>query len=149
MTPAQFWQIEMNNRQDRADRAAQQQQTLSNALANLGDAYSKSQQDQGKMQTSLTALNAMGNFAEQFGDQGVAFKNALGKELAALGKNPDRDKLAGVTMAFVPHYEALISNARTQSQYDAALDLARQKQALGLGGGTSGTAASNAITYQF
>jgi hypothetical protein len=45
MTPAQFWQIEMNNRQMQAEQAAQQQETLSNALANLGDAYAKSQEN--------------------------------------------------------------------------------------------------------
>lgn len=48
MTPAQFWQIEMNNRQMQAEQAAQQQQQIGNALSSIAEMYGEQESQKAK-----------------------------------------------------------------------------------------------------
>lgn len=48
MTPAQFWQIEMNNRQIQSEQAAQQQQQIGNALSSIAEMYGEQESQKAK-----------------------------------------------------------------------------------------------------
>ncbi|MFZ9959691.1 MAG: hypothetical protein ACO3GP_04810 [Candidatus Limnocylindrus sp.] len=126
MTPAQFWQIEMNNRQD---RAARQQETLSNALANLGDAYAKSQERTAKLEGIQATGSAMQAILPQYGQEGMALGKTLETELGKAGNNPD--KIAGTMMAFMPAVENLRSRFNENARIEGYKDLSDYKASLG------------------
>jgi hypothetical protein len=63
---------------------------------------------------------------------GMALGQALQAELGKAGNNPD--KMAGAMMAFMPAMENLQARYNQNAQYTQALQLARQKAALGGGG---------------
>lgn len=133
MTPAQFWQIEMNNRQMQAEQAAQQQETLSNAFAGLGGMLKESRENTAKLEGLAATGSAMQAILPQYGEEGIALGNALNEELGKAGKNAN--KMAGTYMAFMPAVENLQTRYNQNAQYTQALNLAKQKAALGIGGG--------------
>jgi hypothetical protein len=133
MTPAQFWEIEMNNRQDRAARAAQQQQQIGEAIGGIGGMLKESRENTAKLEGLAATGSAMQAILPQYGEEGIALANALNEELGKAGKNAN--KMAGTYMAFMPAVEGLRSRYNQNAQYTQALNLAKQKAALGIGGG--------------
>jgi hypothetical protein len=132
----------MNNA---ATMQLQGMQSLGNALSGLGSTYadsmSKARENAIKYDTAAGKIEAYRQNAD-----------ALGLDMAmldGLDKIKDPDKLHGHLAVIDSIAADNLSRRRTEAQYNAAFEYQRQKQALGLGGGTSGTAASNAITYQF
>lgn len=97
-------------------------QAVGDAISNISAMYMKKQEqnqaNQNKMEGSMTTLNAMNNLSGQYGERGAAFQSSLGKDLAALGEKPDPDKLAGLTMAYTPAFQSLISTDQTQATAD-------------------------------
>ncbi len=98
----------------------------------VGDAITKSQANTAKLQGIQATGSAMQAILPQYGEQGMALGQALQSELGKAGNNPD--KMAGAMMAFMPAMENLQSRYNQKAQYDSALELARQKAALGGGG---------------
>lgn len=125
-------------------------QSIGQGLAGLGggiggmvkDARDKTAKLEGIAATG-EALNAI---LPNYGKEGVALQTALQNELTKAGKNPD--KLAGAMMAFMPAVENLQSRFNQQSQFAAALELHRQKQALG-GSGSSTSGGGSSLTFGF
>lgn len=121
--------------QTRAEGMQNFGQSIGQGLAGLGggiggmvkDARDKTAKLEGIAATG-EALNAI---LPTYGKEGVAIQTALQGELTKAGNNPD--KLAGAMMAFMPAVENLQSRYNQQAQYTGALELARQKQALGYG----------------
>jgi hypothetical protein len=135
----------MNNRQMQAEQAAQQQQTLSNALANLGDAYAKSQERTAKLEGIQATGSAMQAILPQYGQEGMALGKALETELGKAGNNPD--KIAGTMMAFMPAVEGLQSRYNQAAQIEGYKDLADYKSSVGPG--TDTTAAPPKLDSNF
>ena len=97
-------------------------QAVADAISSMSSMYMqkqlRNQTEQNKMEGSMTTLNAMNNLSGQYGERGAAFQSSLGKDLAALGEKPDADKLSGLTMAYTPAFQSLISTDQTQAQAD-------------------------------
>jgi hypothetical protein len=123
MTPAQFWQIEMNNRQDRADRAAQQQQTLSNALANLGEGMTKARENAIKYDTAAGMLDT---YKENAGALGLDL-NMLGGMEQKYAKDPD--KLIGALTVVGKLAENKLDIQKAEATYAALGNAYTQKAA--------------------
>lgn len=122
-------------------------QSLGNAMQSLGEGIQKRREDAAKLQTSMSAGEAMMNLSQQFGPEGEQFRQSFTDSLTKAGNNPD--KIAGTVAAHTTYFDDLMARRRQQSQYDAALELARQKQALGLTGGSGSSSQSTGVTYQF
>lgn len=119
-------------------RAKEQQQMwqgisngVSNAASGLGEALDEVKANAIKYDTAAGMMDAYKQNA-----------GALGLDIAALdggaqkhAKNPD--KLLGYLTVMGKMAENNMAVQRQQAQYTGALELARQKQALGLGGGGS------------
>lgn len=99
----------------------------------IGGAIAKSQANTAKLQGIQATGSAMQAILPQYGDEGMALGQALQTELGKAGNNPD--KMAGAMMAFMPAMENLQSRFNQNAQYTQALNLAKQKAALGIGGG--------------
>jgi hypothetical protein len=127
MTPAQFWQIEMNNRQDRAARAAQQQQQIGEAIRGIGGMLKESRENTAKLEGLAATGSAMQAILPQYGEEGIALANALNEELGKAGKNAN--KMAGTYMAFMPAVEGLRSRFNENARIEGYKDLADYKSA--------------------
>ena len=99
----------------------------------IGGAIAKSQANTAKLQGIQATGSAMQAILPQYGEEGMALGQALQSELGKAGTNPD--KMAGAMMAFMPAMENLQSRFNQNNQYTQALNLAKQKAALGIGGG--------------
>jgi hypothetical protein len=122
-------------------------QGLGQGLSSLGSTYadsmSKARENAAKANTNLGVGEAIASIYRTYGTPEQYQDYITGLDRHA----KDQDKLSGYNSVHVQTANALMDMARTQSQAAAYLDLARQKAALG--GGTSGTAASTGLTYQF
>jgi hypothetical protein len=111
--------------------------TIGGAITSLAGgitrAISKSQANTAKLQGIQATGDALQAILPTYGEEGMALGAALTDQLGKAGTNPD--KLAGAMMAFMPAVQNLQSRYNQQAQYTGALNLAKQKQALGLGGG--------------
>lgn len=120
----------------------QAMQSLGQSFANLGDSFNDSLQQSRERTAKLEGLQATGqamqNILPQYGEEGMALANSLAQDLQKAGNNPD--KQAGVFMAYQPAVQNIQSRYNQQVQYDAALELHRQKQALGGSGGAGANA---------
>ena len=105
---------------------------VTSVASGIGGAIAKSQANTAKLQGIQATGSAMQAILPQYGEQGMALGQALQTELGKAGNNPD--KMAGAMMAFMPAMENLQSRYNQKAQYDSALELARQKAALGGGG---------------
>ena len=105
---------------------------VTSVASGIGGAIAKSQANTAKLQGIQATGSAMQAILPQYGEQGMALGQALQSELGKAGNNPD--KMAGAMMAFMPAMENLQSRYNQKAQYDSALQLARQKAALGGGG---------------
>lgn len=92
----------------------------------------KSVENTAKLQGIQATGSAMQAILPQYGKEGMALGQALQTELGKAGNNAN--KMSGTIMAFMPAVENLQSRFNQKSQYDSALELARQKAALGGGG---------------
>jgi len=126
--------------QDNALRFAQQQQmwdSIGQGIQSVGEGLEqmiqKKQEDAAKATSIGEALNTMKSILPTYGPEGAALQEIVKQRLAAAGNN--LDKMSGVFMAVQPAVQNLQSRYNQQAQYDSALNLARQKHALGLGGG--------------
>jgi hypothetical protein len=95
-------------------------------------AIAKSQANTAKLQGIQATGSAMQAILPQYGQEGMALGQALQTELGKAGNNPD--KMAGAMMAFMPAMENLQSRFNQNNQYAQALQLAKEKAALGVGG---------------
>jgi hypothetical protein len=103
MTPAQFWQIEQQNQQNRQQQAQVDQQQIMGGLASLAQSYS----DNKAMEAKAKSYDKVGEIlgSAMFSGNDVAM-NALGQ----LKKSKDpREKVMG--------YEALLSFVGPYSNY--------------------------------
>lgn len=128
--------------QENALRASDQQQMwqgigegISSIGEGLGQMIQKKQEDAAKATSIGEALNTMQATLPTYGPEGLALQEIVNQRLSAAGNN--LDKMSGVFMAVQPAVENLRSRFNQQSQFTGALELAKQKQALGLGGGGS------------
>jgi hypothetical protein len=112
----------------------------------IGGAIAKSQANTAKLQGIQATGSAMQAILPQYGDEGMALGQALQTELGKAGNNPD--KMAGAMMAFMPAMENLQSRFNQNAQYTQALNLAKQKAALGIGGGGGGGSSSPMLGVQ-
>jgi hypothetical protein len=113
---------------------------VTNLAGGITGAIAKSQANTAKLQGIQATGSAMQAILPQYGDEGMALGQALQSELGKAGNNPD--KMAGAMMAFMPAMENLQSRFNQNAQYTQALQLAKQKAALGGGGGGSNPALS-------
>lgn len=135
--------------QQNAIRASQQQELAGNigdAIASIGQGLQKRREDLAKVETSMAAGEAMMKLSQQFGPDGELFRQSYSEALAKAGKNAD--KIAGATAAHAPFFDSLMKMRTQQAQYDAALELHRQKQALG-GSGSSTSGGGSSLTFGF
>lgn len=88
----------------------------------------KSVENTAKLQGIQATGSAMQAILPQYGKEGMALGQALQTELGKAGNNAN--KMSGTIMAFMPAVENLQSRFNQKSQYDSALELARQKAAL-------------------
>lgn len=111
-------------------------QAVSNAITNISNMYMKKQeqnkQDTAKLESSMAAGQAMMNLSKNYGTEGENFRTSLNDALIKAGNNPD--KIAGATAAHMSYFETMMAKDKMNTQYNSALKLAQQKQALGLGG---------------
>jgi hypothetical protein len=121
----------------RAQGMANMGQSIGEGLESIGSsiagAIAKSQANTAKLQGIQATGSAMQAILPQYGEEGMALGQALQSELGKAGTNPD--KMAGAMMAFMPAMENLQSRFNQNNQYTQALNLAKQKAALGIGGG--------------
>lgn len=108
---------------------------ITNLAGGITGAISKSQANTAKLQGIQSTGEALQAILPTYGKEGMALGAALTEQLGKAGTNPD--KLAGTMMAFMPAVENLQSRYNQKAQYNGALELARQKQALGVGAGGS------------
>jgi hypothetical protein len=108
---------------------------VTSLASGIGGAITKSQANTAKLQGIQATGSAMQAILPQYGKEGMALGQALETELGKAGTNPD--KMAGAMMAFMPAMENLQSRFNQNNQFTQALQLARQKAALGGGGGAN------------
>jgi hypothetical protein len=108
---------------------------VTNLAGGITGAITKSQANTAKLQGVQATGSAMQAILPQYGKEGMALGQALQAELGKAGNNPD--KMAGAMMAFMPAMENLQTRYNQNAQYTQALQLAKQKAALGGGGGGS------------
>lgn len=121
-------------------------QSIGNAMAALGEGVQKRREDLAKVETSMAAGEAMMKLSQQFGPDGELFRQSFSDSLTKAGKNPD--KIAGAVAAHTSVFDSLMKMRTQQAQYDAALELHRQKQALG-GSGSSTSGGGSSLTFGF
>jgi hypothetical protein len=105
---------------------------VTNLAGGVTGAIAKSQANTAKLQGVQATGSAMQAILPQYGKEGMALGQALQAELGKAGNNPD--KMAGAMMAFMPAMENLQTRYNQNAQYTQALQLAKQKAALGGGG---------------
>jgi Tfp pilus assembly protein PilF len=93
----------------------------------------KNETDNAKMEQSMASGQAMMSLSDNYGEQGQNFKMSLGKALEDTKGNPD--KMSGAVMAHAAEFENMQKQQLARDQYTQALNLAKQKAALGIGGG--------------
>jgi hypothetical protein len=122
-----------------AEQDMQTKQFLGEQIGNVGTALTgvlaKKQEDASKATSIGEALNTMQATLPTYGPEGVALQEIITKRMAGAGNN--LDKMSGIYMAFQPAMQNLQSRYNQNAQYTQALQLARQKAALGYGGGGS------------
>jgi hypothetical protein len=120
-----------------AEQDMQTKQFLGEQIGNVGTALTgvleKKQEEASKATAIGEALNTMQSTLPTYGAEGVALQQIITKRMADAGNN--LDKMSGIYMASVPAMENLRSRFIQNNQYTQALNLAKQKAALGLGGG--------------
>jgi hypothetical protein len=123
-----------------AEQDMQTKQFLGEQIGNVGTALTgvlkQKQEDAAKATSIGEALNTMQSTLPTYGAEGVALQQIITKRMADAGNN--LDKMSGIYMASVPAMENLRSRFIQNNQYTQALNLAKQKAALGLGGGGGG-----------
>jgi hypothetical protein len=105
---------------------------VTNLAGGITGAIAKSQANTAKLQGVQATGSAMQAILPQYGKEGIALGQALQTELGKAGNNPD--KMAGAMMAFMPAMENLQTRYNQNAQYTQAIQLAKQKAALGGGG---------------
>jgi len=113
---------------------------VTNFAGGITGAITKSRETTAKLEGVQATGSAMQAILPQYGKEGMALGQALQAELGKAGNNPD--KMAGAMMAFMPAMENLQTRYNQNAQYTQALQLAKQKAALGGGGGGSNPALS-------
>jgi len=113
---------------------------VTNFAGGITGAITKSRETTAKLEGVQATGSAMQAILPQYGKEGMALGQALQAELGKAGNNPD--KMAGAMMAFMPAMENLQTRYNQNAQYTQALQLAKQKAALGGGGGGSNPAIS-------
>jgi hypothetical protein len=110
---------------------------LGEQIGNVGTALTgvleKKQEEASKATAIGEALNTMQSTLPTYGAEGVALQQIITKRMADAGNN--LDKMSGIYMAFQPAMQNLQTRYNQNAQYTQALNLAKQKAALGLGGG--------------
>ena len=104
---------------------------VTSVAGGITGAIAKSQANTAKLQGVQATGSAMQAILPQYGKEGIALGQALQTELGKAGNNPD--KMAGAMMAFMPAMENLQTRFNQTNQYNSALQLARQKAAIGGG----------------
>ena len=109
-------------------------QSIGEGLESMGssiaEVITKKQEDASKATSIGEALNTMQSTLPTYGAEGVALQQIITKRMADAGNN--LDKMSGIYMAFQPAMQNLQSRFNQNAQ---ALNLAKQKAALGIGGG--------------
>jgi len=112
-------------------------QSIGEGLESMGssiaEVITKKQEDASKATSIGEALNTMQSTLPTYGAEGVALQQIITKRMADAGNN--LDKMSGIYMASVPAMENLRSRFIQNNQYTQAFNLAKQKAALGIGGG--------------
>jgi len=106
---------------------------LQSAGSMIAGVITKKQEDASKATSIGEALNTMQSTLPTYGNEGVALQQIITKRMADAGNN--LDKMSGIYMAFQPAMQNLQSRFNQNAQYTQALNLAKQKAALGIGGG--------------
>ena len=121
----------------RAQGMANMGQSIGEGLESMGssiaEVITKKQEDASKATSIGEALNTMQSTLPTYGAEGVALQQIITKRMADAGNN--LDKMSGIYMAFQPAMQNLQSRFNQNNQYTQALNLAKQKAALGIGGG--------------
>jgi len=119
-----------------AEQNMQTKQFLGEQIGNVGTALTgvlaKKQEDASKATSIGEALNTMQATLPAYGPEGVALQEIITKRMAGAGNN--LDKMSGIYMAFQPAMQNLQSRFNQNAQYNNAIQLAKQKAALGGGG---------------
>jgi hypothetical protein len=112
-------------------------QSIGEGLESMGssiaEVITKKQEDASKATSIGEALNTMQSTLPTYGAEGVALQQIITKRMADAGNN--LDKMSGIYMAFQPAMQNLQSRFNQNNQFTQALNLAKQKAALGIGGG--------------
>lgn len=116
-------------------------ENLGNSLAEMGKSYgdafyknaAKARENAAKADTNLGTAEAIDSIYGTYGtpEQRQAFREGLNK------MSGNQDKASGFIAMHVQTADALMKMATQNNQYTKAIELAKQKQALGLGGGGS------------
>lgn len=115
-------------------------ESLGQSMANLGqtfsDSISKARENAAKADTNLGTGEAIASIYKTYGSE-----EQYQDYIAGLNRNANnQDKLSGYNAMHVQTADALMKMATQKSQYDNALNLAKQKQALGYGSAGSNPA---------
>jgi hypothetical protein len=136
-TPDRSAEILTNASNQAAEIQMQGYQSLGNSLAAMGnsfaDSINKAKENASKAETNLGTGEAIASIYQTYGttDQYQDY-------IAGLDRNSkNQDKLSGYNAMHVQIANSLMEMARQNSQYDRAYKLARQKAALGGGGGAN------------
>ena len=107
--------------------------SFNTAMGMVTKRIEKNETDNAKMQQSMASGQAMMSLSDNYGKQGEKFKISLAKALEDTKGNPD--KMSGAVMAHAAEFENMQKQQTVNNQYTQALNLAKQKAALGIGGG--------------
>jgi hypothetical protein len=107
--------------------------SFNTAMGMVTKRIEKNETDNAKMEQSMASGQAMMSLSDNYGEQGQKFKMSLGKALEDTKGNPD--KMSGAVMAHAAEFENMQKQQTVNNQYTQALNLAKQKAALGIGGG--------------
>jgi hypothetical protein len=107
--------------------------SFNTAMGMVNKRIEKNETDNAKMEQSMASGQAMMSLSDNYGKQGQNFKMSLGKALEDTKGNPD--KMSGAVMAHAAEFENMQKQQLASNQYTQALNLAKQKAALGIGGG--------------
>jgi hypothetical protein len=107
--------------------------SFNTAMGMVNKRIEKNETDNAKMEQSMASGQAMMSLSDNYGEQGQNFKMSLGKALEDTKGNPD--KMSGAVMAHAAEFENMQKQQLARDQYTQALNLAKQKAALGIGGG--------------
>lgn len=121
-------------------------QSIGSAMQSIGEGIQKRREDAAKLQTSMSAGEAMMNLSQQFGPEGEQFRQSFTDSLTKAGNNPD--KIAGTVAAHTTYFDDMLSRRRESARMDNYKDLADYKASLG-GPGTSTTPAAPKLDAQY